>query len=367
MIIYLLQNANPTSPEEQILQENTVNYLQLNNKLVIQITAPDMVSKIYISCLQCKQKYMKKKDLSLHMKKHDGIGKKIDIELQYYCDVPSCSYFLNSGQDKYFKERKFLNQHINKVHLDKIYRCLQCSLTFSTPSSLESHSKTCNVTFHCQVCNISYDTNERLLVHLLRKHPDLHKQYKEEKKILKRKPATVIKSDLKRPKSDQERLNEFFCDSPKRSSATQTLNLEDNIKNDVTLPLWHTTSTKNYNFETKTDEISTQTVFEDLLSLKSQSSEDDSIFFSESVSLSDIQTQTFPLEFGLSRSNKETITCETQSPDLSIKETQTCFCLYDSPKISDLSTMPVPASLNLTSTEIQASDLRSNAKSNTLN
>lgn len=300
------------------------------------------------------------------MTKCHGIGKKTDIELQYYCNMPECSYFLNSGKDKYFKERKLLNQHFNKVHLDKIYCCLQCSLTFSTPTSLERHSKSCNVSFLCQVCNKSYDTNEKLLVHLLRKHPDLHKQYKEEKKILKRKPATVINTDLKRPKSDQERLNEFFCDSPKRSSATQTLNLEDNIKNDVTLPLWHTTSTKNYNFETKTDEISTQTVFEDLLSLKSQSSEDDSIFFSESVSLSDIQTQTFPLEFGLSRSNKETITCETQSPDLSIKETQTCFCLYD-PKIPDYSaSMPVTSSLNLTPTEIETSELRSDVKSDAL-
>lgn len=353
-----LQNVNPPSPEELILQENTVNYIQLNDKLVIQITAPDMVSKIYISCLQCEQKFIKKKDLSLHITKCHGIGKRRDIELQYYCNMPECSYFLNSGKDKYFKERKFLNQHFNKVHSDKIYHCQQCNLTFSTQSSRERHIKTCNVSFLCQVCNISYDSNEKLLVHLLRKHPDLHKQYKEEKKILKRKPATSINSDLKRPKSDQERLNEFFCDSPKRSSATQTLNLEDNIKNDVTLPLW----------PTKTDEISTQTVFEDLLSLKSQSSEDDSIFFSESVSLSDIQTQTFPLEFGLSRSNKETITCETQSPDLSIKETQTCFCLYDSPKIADFSTasIPVTSSLSLTST-IQASELRSNIKSDVLN
>lgn len=290
-----------------------------------------MVSKIYISCLQCDQKFIKRKDLSLHMTKCHGIGKKMDIELQYYCNLPECVYSLNSGKDKYFKERKFLNQHFTKVHLDKTFCCQQCNLTFSTSPSLERHLKSCNVSYLCQVCDKSYDTNEKLLVHLLRKHPDLHKQYKAERKGLKRKPATII-SDLKRSKSDQERLNEFFCDSPKRSSATQTLNLEDNIKNDVTLPLWNTT--KNYNYETKTDEISTQTVFEDLLSLKSQSSED-SIFCSENVSLSDIQTQTFPLEFGLSRSNKETTTCETQSPDLSIKETQTCYCLYDSPKLTD--------------------------------
>uniref|UniRef100_A0A2A4IUZ5 Uncharacterized protein n=1 Tax=Heliothis virescens TaxID=7102 RepID=A0A2A4IUZ5_HELVI len=170
-------------------------------------------------------------------------------------------------------------------------------------------------------------------------------------------PRSILDNWKLAPKNEE--IN--FCDSPKKSSATQ---IPEDIKNDVTLPAWQSN-------ETKTDEISTQVAFEDLLSLKSQNSEDE-IFFSEGVSLSDIQTQTFPLEFGLSRSNKETQSCknsETQSPDLSIKETQTCCCHYDSPKpnfklFDSLSSSP--ASVNHTSTETQTGDLKMTLKSDVL-
>jgi hypothetical protein len=200
----------------------------------------------------------------------------------------------------------------------------------------------------------------------MRKHPREHKQYKDERKANKRKSHTV--TEPKRFKTDLERFSEFVYESPKRSLATQTSSHE-NIKNDVTLLPWTHIPGKGDYSEAKTDEISTQTVFEDLLSIKSQTSEDESIFFSETVSLSDIQTQTFPVEFGLSRSHKETLTSETQSPDLSIKETQTCYCLYDSPrtnfKLFD-SISSSPSSINLTSTETQTGELRPTIKSDVL-
>ncbi|XP_049884222.1 uncharacterized protein LOC126379495 [Pectinophora gossypiella] len=354
-------SAKPT----QHSQENTISCILYEKKLIIMINAPNMTAKIYLSCPYCQESYIKQRDLMLHLvKTHQLIEKDFSIDLQYYCSVNSCPFSMDSGKNKYFKGRKFLNQHYIKVHMTKQFQCAECSMAFPTDNQYKSHFKTCNVTFLCQICNVKYNTNEKLLVHLMRKHPTVHKQYKTERRVLKRKSCTVVES--KKLKSEGERFSDFICDSPKRSFATQT-KPEDYIKNDVTLPSWHM---KPENFETKTDEISTQTVFEDLLSLKSQTSEDDSsIFFSETVSLSDIQTQTFPLEFGLSHSNKETLTSETQSPDLSIKETQTCLCLYDSPKVNYRlfdSVSSSPCSLNLTSAETQTPDVKSTVKSDVM-
>ncbi|XP_063371985.1 uncharacterized protein LOC134660189 [Cydia amplana] len=323
--------------------ENTITCVLNANKLNIIITAQDMESKILLPCPyavgnRCSEKYLKKRYLYNHLVKHHSLSEKLVIECQYYCSYEECSYFVNAGKNKFFTERKYLNQHYNKVHRSKIV-CGQCSLSF-TDSEYERHLKVCNVTYLCQICNIEYKNNERLLVHLMRKHPQIHEEYKRGRK----KKISETTTECKRIKIE-EKLD-YICDSPKRTLATQT-RPEENIKNDVALPSWKSDG------EAKTDEISTQTVFEDLLSLKSQTSEDDSIFFSETVSLSDIQTQTFPIEFGLSRCNKETAT-ETQSPDLSIKETQTCLCLYDSKfKLFDsVSSSP----LTLTSTETQTGD-----------
>lgn len=329
------------------------------------ITAPNTDVRLYLSCPYCNETYVKQKDLLTHLgRNHQADDRPFSIDLQYYCSEKTCTYHMNSGKIKFFRGRKYLNQHYIKVHMAKIYPCSECSLKFATGTELNRHLKICNTKFVCQVCNINYKSNEKLLVHLMRKHPELHKQYKEEKNAQKRRSETV--TDPKKLKFD-EKLSDYTCDSPKRSFATQTLTEEANIKNDVALPSWHTAKS---DYETKTDEISTQTVFEDLLSLKSQTSEDESsIFFSETVSLSDIQTQTFPLEFGLSRSDKETLTSETQSPDLSIKETQTCFCLFDSPKLNFRlfdSMSSSPSSVNLTSTETQTGELRTKCKTDVL-
>lgn len=312
------------------------------------ITAPDMQAKICLPCPYdgCKGNFTKKSDLFFHLLKIHQVDKKIFIDLQYYCTEQDCAYALNSGKNKYFTGRKFLNQHYNKAHKTIIFQCDVCLLDFSTSGQYYRHLETCSTKFSCEICDKKYNTHESLLVHLKRRHVEYHKQYLKERKSVKRKSKLDLES--KKAKTEFEKLSDYMCDSPKRSFATQTLKPEDNIRNDVTLPSWKCDS------EAKTDEISTQTVFEDLLSLKSQTSEDESIFFSENVSLSDIQTQTFPVEFGLSRSNKETITSETQSPDLSIKETQTCYCLYDSPRSFKLFDSVVSSpNINFTSTETQ--------------
>nr|XP_034838843.1 uncharacterized protein LOC117994976 [Maniola hyperantus] len=337
-------------------QENLIHTELTENQLIIKIVAPHMDSKISLPCLFCNSNFLKRTDLLHHLVKLHKVVENFNVDLKYYCHMKNCSYHISSGQEKHFSGRKYLNQHIFKVHRDKII-CDACHLGFFNNLDFNRHLKTCNCTFMCQECDKPFKTYESFLVHLLRKHPELHKQYMIQRKAEKRKSKVNTKKvKTEKNKTDSDK-SEFFCDSPRRSFATQTLDIEKHIKNDVTLPSWQAEKSD----DTKKDEMSTQTVFEDLLSLKSNISEDDAMF-SDSVSLSDIQTQTLPLEFGLSRSNKETITSQTQSPDLSIKETQTCFCLYDSPKPNFRCAESVsssPSTFNmLTSTETQTLDFR---------
>ncbi|VVD02530.1 unnamed protein product, partial [Leptidea sinapis] len=331
--------------EETHTVQNTITINLQDSFLTLYIIAPNKDEKLDLPCpYNCDQKFLKKTHLQSHMVKFHGKQKDFIVDLKFNCNHVGCQYHADSGKEKYFSNRKLLNQHYRKVHDEKNILCDVCKLKFSSETDYNRHVKTCNFIYLCQICDKAYADNERLLVHLMRKHPDLHEQHKEMRKVEKRKSESSIES--KKMKSEAEKFSEYICDSPKRSFATQTL--EENIRNDVTLS-WQP--------ETKTDEISTQTVFEDLLSLKSQTSEDESIFCSETVSLSVIQTQTFPLEFGLMRSNKETITSGTHSPDLSIKETQTCFCLYDSPKPRSIegisSNSNTSFSMNFISTETQ--------------
>ncbi|KPJ18012.1 ATM interactor [Papilio machaon] len=343
----ILKNAMKSTTVTEITSESQHNDIKFsfhNKKLIIMISAPDMNSKIVLTCpYNCSESFRKKPELLKHLITKHQVEKDFMIDLQYYCSAQNCIYNVDVLNNKHFSGRKFLNQHYNNVHKAKNINCGTCGLSFPTQTAFERHLHTCNYTYECTNCHQVYKTNERLLVHLMRKHPILHQQYKNERKAEKRKLKIESKREI-----------EYFCDSPKRSFATQTLRPEDNIKNDITLPSWPEKTD-----DAKTDEISTQTVFEDLLSLKSQASEDDPIYYSETVS--DIQTQTFSKEFGLNKSNKETITSETQSPDLSIKETQTCLCLFDSPKFNcklfeSVSSSPV---MNLTSTETQTADFGS--------
>ncbi|CAH2064677.1 unnamed protein product, partial [Iphiclides podalirius] len=311
-------------------QENSVSTMLYDKRLVVTITAPDTSAKIALPCpFRCAETFAKKPELLTHMlRKHDA-PKDFAVELEYCCPVANCSYHPDTG-GKRFSGRKFLNQHLSKVHGAEARTCEHCQLRFPTGGAFTRHLDTCNITYECNVCDRQFKTNERLLVHLMRRHPLLHQRYKMERRAERRSKRAGARTEL-----------DYICDSPKRTSATQTLALEG-IRNDVALPSWPE--------EAKTDEISTQTALE----LRSQGSDEDS-YFQEAVPLADIQTQTFPVEFGLARSNKETITSQTQSPDLSIKETQTCCCMYESPKFGarlfdSVSSSPV---LSLTSTETQ--------------
>ncbi|CAB3242580.1 unnamed protein product [Arctia plantaginis] len=499
--IILRSNMKKKTPSRNTVSQAHVTSVLRNKMLLYLITAPNPEDKIPLKCPHkfCNSEFYKKIHVITHLRKAHNISAEFEIHQQFYCTEKNCVYNLTSEPSKFFTGRKFLNQHYSKMHNDKVYSCESCHKKFPKVTDYYRHLKSCNLMYVCSSCNSSYTSHESYLVHLLRRHPDLHAKYKEEKKAKKRlteksdedtdvnnvqlptkirkdnlvektkekmteeiKPNKLVESSfLQQTESNITRftplelnidvfetsipplqyiaeidseetpfvaqeytIQENICgesiaesfaenltvaeaytikektddkvipenekrnsnqigeesldrhiskrsdgvdvnnemESLKKSSATQ---IPEDITNDVSLSAW---SNKN-DFELQNE--STQTVFEDMLSMRSQNS-DEEIYFSESVSLSDIQTQTAPFEFGLIRCNKETQSCtsQTQSPDLSIKETQTCFCLFDSPNFNFghfVDSLPSnSASGNFISTETQTSDFRTAIRSDVL-
>ncbi|KAF9417230.1 hypothetical protein HW555_005632 [Spodoptera exigua] len=210
-----------TKNKTQKTNRNQVTCVLQNKRLELQITAPKTDARIRLPCpYNCEENFFKKSDLQGHLKKTHNLPDNFDINMQYYCSETTCVYHVNSNKKKWFSGRKFLNQHIKKVHKTKSFLCNDCGLRFSTETDFQRHSKSCNYVFLCRICDVKYNTNEKLMVHLKRKHP----------------------------------TNQ--ADS-KKSFATQ---IPEPITNDVALHSW---APKDY--ETKTDEISTQVGFEDLL------------------------------------------------------------------------------------------------------
>ncbi|CAK1547894.1 unnamed protein product [Leptosia nina] len=320
-------SSNNESNELQKNEENDIQFVIDDNKIIYKVNAPNMDTKLYYTCpFSCNFSCLKQTQLLNHLKMHDK-HINYEVEVQFYCSYTNCAYHVHSGKNKYFPHRKALNQHTNKVHSHKII-CRECNLTFTAQIGYNQHLETCRFIYCCEICDKKYPKNESLMVHLMRHHPEVHKKYKKEK-AEKRKSETSTTAKKHKDKVD-------VGDSPKRSPK--------NVKSNVLLS-WQ-----------PGNEISTQTQCFDLPSPRSQTSENESFFFSETVSLSDIQTQTIPIEFGL---NKETITSQTQLPDLSIKETQTCLCLYDSQtrsseRVSPNSNGSYP--MNCISTETQTLD-----------
>ncbi|XP_075989898.1 uncharacterized protein LOC142985548 [Anticarsia gemmatalis] len=447
----IVKQSNPVKTEVQC---KVTPIFESDQLLILNVTAPDPDDKILLPCpYGCNEKSANKNHLYYHLCKVHNTNKNLTLDIRYYCTFADCVYSVEYLK-KYFSGRKFLNQHYNRIHKEKQFNCESCNAQFAMTTDYERHLKSCNLVFMCSICHVSYATNESYLVHLKRKHPDLHKQYKLEKKAKKRRVCNTenVKRKRKKSKSDMatlavkdkedvatpvvketesvatQEIKEGSLATPTDEDDSQPLatlkstnipswQLQENFEIEIPIEfsepeidveikseeeetivdgiiddepeVYHSELTntfknsstqipedlsetslpwnKNY-FEIQTDDMSTQTVFEDLLSIKSQQSEDE-IFFSESVSLSDIQTQTLPFDFALNRCNKETQSCIPVSPDLSIKETQTCLCLSESTKqnfrlFDSLSSSP--GSSNLTSTETQTHDPRMSVKSDVL-
>ncbi|CAF4943625.1 unnamed protein product [Pieris macdunnoughi] len=299
-------------PKETV--DNEIKFRFDENKITYMITAPNMEEKLMYPCpYSCNETFQKQSLLSMHFVKSHNKNHDFAVEIRFYCSHADCVYHIENN--KYFSKRKQLNQHFSKVHKDKIV-CGHCNLKFSKDIDYKHHLKSCNYLHWCQVCDKKYVSDERLMVHLMRNHPEFHKRYKRDKAEKRKSEAQSLQKKAKKAEEEDLIL--------KRSSATQTL---EKIKNNVLLS-WQSDS------ETKTDEISTQTVFDE--SFKSQTSEDESLCGSLTLS-----------EFGLSK-----VRDRNESPDLSTKKTQTCDCLYDS-----TSRVHEKASNECISTETQTLDL----------
>lgn len=534
-----------------------------NNKLLYLITAPYPEEKITLKCPHkfCSSEFYKKNNVVTHLRTVHNIDTEFEIEQQFYCSEQNCVYNLSSNPTKFFTGRKFLNQHYNKMHKDRKYSCVSCYKKFPQITDYTRHLKSCNVMYLCSLCKTNFSSNETYLVHLLRRHPDLHAKYKEEKKAIKRQsekreetnvvdiqlptkmrkdnpievteqkyyeaektdkqlephqlegsnnlqstepnitrlqplklnidafessippinyveiqntvankrqvgnneektyivhiqiPANMGKDNLadetkKKKKYDKEvkpnqseesnvmQVTEFCTNITELTPMgfnidssvipsqyaeihyEETNNVaEENIIQEstegpfienLTVGAANTINEETHNEETtpgnenrsddkcagneadskkqsdnqisknvaNTVPSSSWSNKNDLdklfnQSMRSQNSEEE-IYFSESVCLFDIHTQTTPFDYNLFRSDKETQSSQsqTQSPDLSIKETQTCFCLFDAPKFNFgqfVDNLPSnSASNNVTSIETQTSEFGIRLRSDVL-
>ncbi|XP_076311424.1 ASCIZ zinc finger protein [Tachypleus tridentatus] len=84
---------------------------------------------------------------------------------QFHCQVSGCIY--EEGSTRYFKSKKLLNQHFEKVHQEKKFPCPKCDKKFATETLLRNHEKTCGINWRCS-CGIHYKFREALLTHARR-------------------------------------------------------------------------------------------------------------------------------------------------------------------------------------------------------
>ncbi|XP_055933564.1 uncharacterized protein LOC129963302 isoform X2 [Argiope bruennichi] len=87
------------------------------------------------------------------------------MKARFHCSVPGCLYF--TGSERFFTEKKFLNQHIAKVHAEKKYSCSKCTKCFGLDSLRKLHEKTCGIEWKC-TCGVKYSSRESLLTHARR-------------------------------------------------------------------------------------------------------------------------------------------------------------------------------------------------------
>ncbi|GFR33801.1 uncharacterized protein TNCT_571591 [Trichonephila clavata] len=87
------------------------------------------------------------------------------LKAPIHCPVSGCLYFY--GSERFFTEKKFLNQHIAKVHAEKKYPCTKCEKSFGSDWFRKHHEKTCGLEWKCP-CGLKYASRETLLTHARR-------------------------------------------------------------------------------------------------------------------------------------------------------------------------------------------------------
>ncbi|KAG8201535.1 hypothetical protein JTE90_011210 [Oedothorax gibbosus] len=114
------------------------------------------------------------------------------IKAPIHCPVLGCLYF--SGSERHFTEKKFLNQHIAKVHAEKKFSCSKCSKSFGLDWWRKHHEKTCGMEWKCH-CGAKYSSRESFLTHARRtqhKLPESVEKVKQAKVPTEVNPPSVI-------------------------------------------------------------------------------------------------------------------------------------------------------------------------------
>lgn len=87
------------------------------------------------------------------------------LKAPIHCPISGCLYFY--GSERFFTEKKFLKQHIAKVHAEKKYSCTKCKKSFGSDWFRKHHEKTCGLEWKCP-CGLKYASRETLLTHARR-------------------------------------------------------------------------------------------------------------------------------------------------------------------------------------------------------
>lgn len=133
----------------------------------------ESASEYYCADVACSGvKFKNVANLEMHRVKHHGLPPTPSDPMakrEFYCPMLNCAYHLDTGNGNHFSSRKYLKQHFQKVHANKIFECCVCQKKFSTVVLRENHERTCG-SYECNQCRFSYKSKEALLSHIRRKH-----------------------------------------------------------------------------------------------------------------------------------------------------------------------------------------------------
>lgn len=156
-------------------------------KIDVKVTADDIEGKRYVcNEIGCLQQFSSEKSLKKHLcEKHFNVKFTPKIHYRFNCPVVNCRRSLKMEKE-YFNNRKHLHQHFQKVHSAGKFKCSNgtCEKMFSTETLRNLHLKNCGRVFACH-CELNFNSNEALLTHQKRKHPNVLRTKKIHKSIQK--------------------------------------------------------------------------------------------------------------------------------------------------------------------------------------